>query len=245
MDILIVTFNRSRYLAKCLESLETASDDMDRVLIWNNNVQDQDAAAVAKAFVARRSAAYVGAPNNVACAGGRNGGLAWLDEHGKPTADHVLMLDDDVWLRTNWRMALKVFEDLGNVGVVALYDARPEEDVISTYTCGDLVYREKTKVNTAAAIISRDAFERVGGYVESGKAMDWISTRFCKDLRLAGFGIYAIASPALAENMDHPKHPKNEREFYESTGYEAFRRMGKKRKVFLGDEGKFFSRGTP
>lgn len=242
MDIVIVTFNRARYLAKCLSAIAQTTRDGDCVLTVDNCSTD-DTRDIAANYRGPGRYFYQHMNTNRGCAGGRNYGFKFFDNPRFDAPEFIAMFDDDIKVRPGWQdAALSVFAACADAGVVGLIDDHRKEPLVAEHEIGGYTVLEKTFINTAGCVIRREAFESIGGYHESDKAMDWISTRFCKDLRTKDYRIFVTCG--MAENMDHPKHKDNERDFYAKTGYEAFRREGKKRRVKFGDEARFFQEGT-
>ena len=240
MNHIIVTFNRSKYLIKCVSSLLATAPNNDMICIWNNASTDDTKQVIDSLAEENENVEAYHSDTNWGCAGGRNRAF---DRWVKNAPFSVFsMTDDDYYFNKGWYEECQkaLVSQWEQAGFVTLHnDQNPDKSKVVGYR-GKLEVR--AGITSSQMMMRKDIYEAIGGYKETGKVMGWISSDFCRRLvAIAKFPIRVPCNPSLVENMDHMLNEKNERELYDATGYNQFRYDAKRGKVKVGEGEEYFN----
>lgn len=136
-SVIVPTYNRSRSIGKCLESLLAQSHRNIEIIISDDNSADRTVDIVAEFMQLDPRIKLIRTSVNTGPAGARNRALK--ETHG----DHVFFTDDDVEVPPDWvSTGLRIFHDTKCVGiegeivyVASTYRPRYSDRVVSNY-CG-------------------------------------------------------------------------------------------------------------
>lgn len=162
-SIVILTYNREKYIRKQLDSLSNLTD-VEIIIVDNNsddNYAEREAANFTNTKVIRLDKNYG--------AVGRNAGIL------ASTKRYVVTLDDDVWGITSEALdqAKTQFENDHSVDCICFHviDEKTNETTNWIHHCDNQAYSHKKfetyEISEGAAIFRRDCFDRVGVYPES------------------------------------------------------------------------------
>ena len=243
MDIVVVTFNRVRYLQKCIASLLDTTPGMDRVIVVDNCSFDETPAFLQeqqKLFPSERFL-VLQPENNLGCGMGRNIGF---ERSQKDNRDEFIFLsDDDFFFYSSWwEICLEAFGQDARLGLVSAYDDHRIGKLSVVQVRPGLILKYRGVLAHGASMIRKKAFRDVGGYPVTGRVMGFFASPFCQRLTATGWRLcIAKADRNLVEHMDLPRNPMCLREYHKITGYDDFQRDAKKGLINVGDDvGRYF-----
>lgn len=256
IQALITTYNRVRYLKKCISSLSTCLSDV--VLnIWDNGSDADITKDYVREIVNLRKlngGIFFDNSINKGTAAARNQGMSAIN------SEFILISDDDMWYNQNSLEHLKnVFNGLkekgfkiGCIGLncpftVSHYKEKvfiAKHKIVSKSTRYKYEVHEVTTTPPNSWFINKEICFKVGGFkLPEGRVMGYSSWKMPNKMRELGYKFFFIKkingkSIKLVEHMDHPKHKFNEVEYYKK--YNEFRERAKHPSRFKGkaDESK-------
>jgi len=112
VSVIVPTYNRSRSIGKCLESLLAQSHTNVEIIISDDNSSDHTVDIVTEFMRRDTRIGLVRSPVNTGAGGARNRALS--QAHG----DYVFYTDDDVEVPADWiSTGLRIFSDTGCSGI--------------------------------------------------------------------------------------------------------------------------------
>lgn len=249
VDIVVVTYNRIRYLKECVRSiLENTSYPYGKLIVVDNHSEDGTVGWLRKQ-ADKGKLLPVFCDRNLGRPGALNRGVAETD------TEIVAISDDDAWYNPGWlRVSMRILELWPEVAVASVdhrrtvwlkgHERRKElaVDFRTTLRTYHLVFRK-------AAILKAGGFGTRGGQL-LGSATPWTKMQALgwKVAKLAGSsegdrrekqnqergnnGLTILPFTELGNaefegvdyvtHMAHASHPKSHHDYYEKTGYKEF-----------------------
>ena len=219
---IIVTYNGSKWIEKCLTSLNNSSISLE-IIIIDNFSTDNTIDIIEKNF---SNVILIKSEKNLGFAKANNIGIKYALEHG---VDYVFLLNQDAWvendtiekLLNSFKQILdagivspihlngnKMGLDCGFVNYIANYNTA---NFISDLYCNCLVDCYETKfVNAAAWLISRKCIEKVGGFDTSVFFHYGEDDDYCNRVIYHGFKIIINTKTTICHDRDerNGKRPK-------------------------------------
>jgi GT2 family glycosyltransferase len=209
-SIIVVNFNGGEQVMECLRSLEENSEERQEVIVVDNASQDGSPERIEKAFPGVQ---LIRAATNLGFGGGNNLGAL------KARGQYLAFLNPDTWVETGWlealRRALEVDPRAGMATARILLGKRPDR----VNACGNEVHLsgltlcrgmgqpykdydtpcEVGAVSGAAFLISRELFERLGGF-DASFFLYMEDTDLSLRVRLAGKRILYVPQAVVYHN---------------------------------------------
>jgi len=219
---IIVTYNGSKWIEKCLTSLNNSSISLE-IIIIDNFSTDNTIDIIEKNF---SNVILIKSEKNLGFAKANNIGIKYALEHG---VDYVFLLNQDAWVENDTIEKLlnsfkqipaagivspihlngnKMGLDCGFVNYIANYNTA---NFISDLYCNCLVDCYETKfVNAAAWLISRKCIEKVGGFDTSVFFHYGEDDDYCNRVIYHGFKIIINTKTTICHDRDerNGKRPK-------------------------------------
>jgi glycosyltransferase involved in cell wall biosynthesis len=173
VDVIIPTYNTSKYLPIAIESVIAQTFEDWRILLIDDGSTD-DTAGVVAPYLAKLGTKikYIRQPNG-GVSSARNNGLRNV------SAEFIALLDaDDVWLPCRLSESLRCFEGRPKVGLAYGLISRIDADgaVIDTFAgnkkhaegcVAPYIYMRRIQLPTSSMTFRKECVDKVGGFDES------------------------------------------------------------------------------
>lgn len=172
ISVVVPAQNEGRYIERCLRSVhENLRDRWDYEIILVDNASSDNTAELAAA----NGVQVLSIPNKSTPSAVRNLGVR------AAAGDVLLFIDGDVYLADDWHaraqlLVPKVLEQDLITG--STYDVDPEASWVAKDWFGPLFERQDRFVNAGHMLLSRDLFDRLGGFDEGLETGE--DTEFCE-----------------------------------------------------------------
>jgi len=228
ISFIIPALNEEEHVGGVINSIKRNMDDDFKyeVIVVDNGSNDRTI------DIAKESGAQVFCKPELTIAALRNFGAA------KASYNNIVFLDADVYLRENWREKIKdVIEKLNNEGDIitgSVCGLRDNASWLERYWWGPKLRRKEVPyINSGHFIITKAAFEKLGGFNE--KLMTGEDPELCQRARNAGFKI--VNNPEL--EVVHEGYPRTVRQFFRRErwhgrgGFVSFKDLLRSKAAFL------------
>lgn len=240
VDIIVVTFSRRLYLEQTLESIVKNTRWPYRLTVIDNASKDDTQRWLKKNKKRLRIHRLLLRSHNVGVAQARMIGI----RHAKSPI--VACSDDDAWYNPGWLTeCMKILETYPEVAV-ATVDKHPGRSQPSSYLGRENRHGVPVILRRCcrpySMVFRKDAIVHVGGFrLPSGHVMGFMNTSLCDRLRREGWKVARSDKrwknpetgkmERLVIHMDVVGGRRSHREYYNETGYTAFRSQAKRGKV--------------
>lgn len=204
LSIVIVTWNRSSQLKRCLNSLINVHNDklIDQVIVVDNNSTDNTSVIISEFQDENPSLRllYLRNPENLGCPIARNIGLENV------TSDYAYCLDDDGWLEENALVnILKLM--LSNSEIAIAYSKILSPDDLSVLN-GVECTRKTVLFNAGSTIYNMRILSKVGLFPEYRRQMEESHLAF--RLFDAGYKIFSCNESIMFHEKQKTQSQKKE-----------------------------------
>lgn len=219
MNVLITTYNRKKYLEKCIWSIVASGANVD-IYVGDDGSKDGTIKLIEQ-FIEKGIVKGALFKKGLGTARLFN---ALIDSFA---GDIFVIANDDMWFHRGWREAAEwVYNTFYDAAAVTFFDytrLNKDEGNEIIFACDNYSVMKVYRTGMAACMLSKEAFKRAGGfYLPEGRKMGFFTTPFCQQLNKLKGGRnkhYAVVRPSFATHMDYPKSKLQEREYAQKTGY--------------------------
>jgi len=225
IDICIATHKRQTYLERCVYSIIASTTIPHRIYVIDDFSNDEWQSIWLQNMKAR-GLIYEVITNK------ENLGTAKTFNKviNVSTSKVFVMVNDDMFFHRYWDMAcLDIYNEFKDCGIVSFYDYTRLNLDEGSENCNNYV-KKVVRTGLGASMVNRKVFTMNKGFhLPDHQKMGFLASNFCYAAnKQDGRSKHYVTIPSYASHMDLPKSKMNEREFYETTGYNEFRRKHKK-----------------